>query len=95
MFKSKLWGIWGYTRPWQGLSEEAEERYNADGEPTIKPDLRIWDCEGWNMECSKNLKLLSFAGVSDVKMMKWLLNLILMLPVCNTMGCGGDSMRLL
>ena len=42
------------------------------------------------MECSKNLKLLSFAGVSDVKMMKWLLNLILMLPVCNTMGCGGD-----
>ena len=33
---------------------------------------------------------MSFAGVSDIKMMKWLLNHKLMLPLCNTTGCGGD-----
>ena len=26
------------------------------------------NCEGCNLECSKNVKLFSFAGVSDIKM---------------------------
>ena len=70
---------------------EAEERYEEDGEAEIVPDVSIWNCDGCDLECSKNVRQLSFVGVSNVKMLRWLLSHKLMRPICQMSGCGGSS----
>ena len=70
---------------------EAEERYEEDGEAEIVPDVSIWNCDGCDLECSKNVRQLSFVGVSNVKMLRWLLSHKLMRPLCQMSGCGGSS----
>ena len=68
---------------------EAEERYDVEGDPVIVPDLEVWNCEGCELQCAKRVKWLSFAGVSDRKMMKWMVSHKLMVPSCQITGCGG------
>ena len=60
---------------------EAEARYEEDGDPDIVPDGSMWDCIGCNLECAKEVTLLSFSGVSNVKMLRWLLSHKLLLPI--------------
>ena len=71
-------------------TEEAEEKYETEGEAVIKLDGSVWECSGCNLECAKDVRLFSFPEVSDLKMMKWMIAHKLMLPEFHFTGCGGD-----
>ena len=71
-------------------TEEAEERYETEGEAVIRPDVGVWDCTGCNLECARDVRLFSFTGISDLKMMKWMIAHKFMLPECQIAGCSGD-----
>lgn len=61
---------------------EAEERYEEEGEAGLITNVSIWNCNGCNVECSKNVKFLLFVGVINITMLRWLIGHKLMLLLC-------------
>ena len=73
--------------------EEAEDRYEEDGDIVFKPDVSVLNCSGedCDMKCANDVRIFSFSGISDVTMMKWLVNHKLMPTNCQFSGCGSKD----
>ena len=81
--------------------ERAEQRYSGAGPPPpITPQLDIWKCKGFigddvnnvcQFNCTNSLTVLSFIGVTDLEIQKWIISHNLMDTDCNRKDSQGND----
>ena len=84
----------------QEKSDISNDKYNKEGKPVLVPYTKCWDCEAHDeqggvcqFKCCDGIRLSSFYNVSELKILKWLINHKLMDVDCNMRNCSGGKCR--